>query len=397
MKLRKMIAILLAAVMLLCMLSACGSKGNDTGNANNNSNTNTPANSSSDNQGTDRTEPYRLGVMNSSGATVFEATSQALRSLCEAAGVELVTAESAGYDDQGMLTTYENLVAMGVDGVVCASFSEGPIRLLADLFEENDVDWFLANRQISDPDLKEYVFGKSNFVGNDHCNETDIAYEVVERLHKDYGVKNLAVIGLTQGDLNGDLRDKGITKACEDLGINFLTETRGVKDVTDITNAVEGIISSYPEMDGIFIVGGLVTNGALAGANQALVNHNMQDKVYIGMIDIAAGMEEFMGEGKPLKVVAGGNLVIDQVLAAVSMINHFNGVNADQTPYVINTRMMFITSPEDSVDYAEYYENPTRAMMNGDQWYDTLLGKSLDAMQSFVDNFTIAYAKSLNQ
>lgn len=388
MKMKKLISTLLACTMIVGLLAACGNKSTTESQKPNDPNTQ---------QSEQPTKTYRLGVMSSSGSTTFEATSKAIRSMCEAAGIELVTAESAGYDDQGMLTTYENLVAMGVDGVVCASFSEGPIRLMADLFEENDVDWFLANRQISDPDLKSYVFGKSNFVGNDYCNEVDIAYEMVARLHNDFGVNNLAVIGLTQGDLNGDLRDSGIAKACEELGVKLLTETRGISTVGDVTNAVEGIISSYPELDGIFIVGGLVTNGALAGANQALVNHNMQDKVSIGMIDIAAGMEEYMGEGKPLKVIAGGNLVFDQVLAAASMINHFNGVNADKAPYILSTRMMFITSPEDSVDYAEYYENPNRAMMNGNQWYDTLLGKSLDEMQSFVDNFTLAYAKSMNQ
>ena len=47
----------------------------------------------------------------------------------------------------------------------------------------------------------------------------------------------------------------------------MLTETRGIASAGDVTNAVEGIISSYPEVDGLFIVGGNVTNGALAGAS----------------------------------------------------------------------------------------------------------------------------------
>ena len=94
------------------------------------------------------------------------------------------------------------MINMGVDGVVAYTFSEGTIRLLADLFEENDVEWFLANRQISDPELKEYVFSKSKFVGNCFCDEQQMAYNIVEELNKDYGVENLAVIGLTQGDLN---------------------------------------------------------------------------------------------------------------------------------------------------------------------------------------------------
>lgn len=391
MKAKKLLSLILVGAMLLGMLAGCGS----TTETNVPASANDSAQTSSDDAA--ESKPYRLGLMGSSGTTTFDAATKSVQSLCDAAGIELVTVEMSGYDDEGMLTTYENLVALGVDGVVCCSFSEGPIRLMADLFEENEVDWFLSNRQISDPELKEYVFSQPHFVGNDYCAETDIAYEVVERLNKDYGVKNLAVIGLTQGDLNGDLRDTGIVKACEDLGVNLLTETRGISSVDDVTNAVEGIISSYPEMDGIFIVGGLITNGALAGANQALVNHNLQGKVSIGMIDIAAGMEEYMGEGKPLKVVAGGNLVMDNVLAAVALANHSKGINKESTPYILNTKMMFITSPEDSVDYAEYYENPDRPMLSGDQWSQTMLGKSLDEIQSFVDNFTIAYAKSMNQ
>lgn len=386
MKLKKLVSILLAGAMLIGLLSACG--GDKTGEE-----TKDPGQ-----QTAEPTEPYKLGMISlGNTSTAMVAASKSIQDLCDAAGVELVSVEMAGYDDQGVITSYENLLNMGVDGVVAFAISESPIRLIADLFEENEVDWFLTNRKISDPELEQYVYSQPHFVGNDYCSEKDNAYEVVRQLHEDYGVNNLAVIGLTQGDVNGDLRDQGIAEACKDLGVNLLTETRGVSAVADVTNAVEGIITSYPEVDGIFIVGGVVTNGALAGANQALVNHNMQDKVAIGMIDIAAGMDEYMGEGKPLKVVAGGNLVFDQVLAAVSMINHFNGVNADKTPYVLNTRMMFITSPEDSVDYSTYYENPDRPMLSGDQWSETLLGKDLDEIQAFVDNFTIAYAKSMNQ
>lgn len=386
MKLKKLVSTLLACTMIVGLLAACG--GDKTVESKN----------PDPQQSEERTEPYKLGMISLGNiSTSMVAASKSIQDMCDTAGVELVTVQIAGYDDQAILTSYENLLNMGVDGVVGIAISESPIRLLSDLFEEHEVDWFLTNRKISDPSLEEYVFGQPHFVGNDYCSEEDNAYELVKRLHEDYGVNNLAVIGLTQGDVNGDLRDKGINRACEDLGIKLLTETRGVAAVADVTNAVEGIISSYPEVDGIFIVGGLITNGALAGANQALVNHNMQDKVAIGMIDIAAGMEEYMGEGKPLKVVAGGNLVMDQVLAAASMINHLNGINTDKTPYVLNTRMMFITSPEDSVDFATYYENPDRPMLSGSQWNDTVLGKSLDEMQSFVNDFTIAYAKSMNK
>lgn len=397
---KKILSMALALTMLLGLLSGCGepqkSATSPAGDPNV-SQSSTPSQQRTAAPETTRTKPYRLGVLNLGAlSTTFKAATIAIEDMCKASEVELVLVEFAGgFGDEGFLTTYENMLDMGVDGVVVSTFSEGVIKLLADLFESRDVDWFLANRQISDPKLKEYVFSKANFVGNCFCDEEGIAYDIVEQMSKDNGVKNLAVIGLTQGDLNGDLRDKGIAAACKDNGINLLTETRGITTVGDISNAVEGIISSYPEVDGIFIVGGAMTTGALAGVNQALANHKLSDKVTIGMIDIATGMSEYMGDGKPLKIVAGGNLVLDYVFAAASMINQSNGINADKTPYVIDTNMMLVYTSEDAADYDKYCENTEVPIISGTKWYDTLLNQNLDAIQKFSDSFSIAQAKAL--
>ena len=260
MKMKRMLATLLAGAMMVSLRAACGS-GNTP-------ETKKPGNESQQSQSTERTEPYRLGWVDMSGyGTTYQAARTVLESMCQAAGnVELVPVQIAGGSD-GLQTTYENMINMGVDGILAVSFSEGSVRLLADLFEESDVDWFLVNRRLSDESLKEYVFSQSKLVGNEFCYEEETAYQMVKKLHEDYGVKNLAVIGLTQGDAAGDLRDQGLARACEEFGIKMLTETRGIASAGDVTNAVEGIISSYPEVDGLFIVGGNVTNGALAGAS----------------------------------------------------------------------------------------------------------------------------------
>ncbi len=391
MNMKKLLAALLACAMMAGVLSACGAAEEPKGDAN-------PGGASVENESNDRTEPYRLGYINMSGyGATFEAITTVLESMCDAAGVELVPVQMAGGGADGFITAYENLVNMGIDGVMASSSSEGQVRLIAELFEQNDVDWFLVNRRLSDSDLQEYVFSQSRLVGNEFCYEEETAYQVVKQLHEEYGMKNLAVIGLTLGDAAGDLRDQGIAKACEEFGVTLLTETRGISSASDVTNAVEGIITSYPEVDGFFIVGGSVTNGALAGASQALANHGMEDKVVIGMIDIASGMEEYMGEGKPLKVVAGGNLLMDWVISCSCMINYANGIDTDKTPYILNTSVMYVKTPEDAVDYSTYYENPTIPMMSGDQWYDTLLGKDVDTIQAFVDNYTLDYARSLSE
>ncbi len=342
---------------------------------------------------------YKIGMLDLSatGATAFLTADKTIRDLCETVGAEYVPVTLAGYDDASFITSFENMIDQGCDAVMVYTFSEGPISLVADMFEEAGVDWFLLNRRISDEALKEKVFSLDHFIGNCYCEEEENAHDMVIELNKELGVKNLAVIGLAQGDLNGDLRDKGIARACEESGVNLLTETRGIATVDDVTNAVEGIIATYPEVDGIFIVGGVVTTGALAGAAQALSNHGLSDKVSIAMVDISVGMSEYMGEGKPLKLVTGGNLIMDNILSAACIINHAMGINTENEPYIINTHMMSVRTIEDAEDYDEYCENPNNPVISGDLWYDTVVGKSVDDLSAFADTFSIDYAKSLHK
>lgn len=402
---KKYLAMLLSMIMVLGLLTGCGNTAPATSTpatasnpepAQNNEPAPAPQEADTPTVPTLH-EGYKLGVIDWSalGLPLYVAALEMEKDLCATTGAELVTTTLSGYDDAAFMAAYEYLIDQGCNGCVVTTFSEGPISLIADMMEEAGVDWFLANRQITDPDLKAKVFAMDHFVGNCFCSEEENAYDLVRQLHEDYGVKNLAVLGLTQGDLNGDLRDKGIERACEELGVTLLTETRGIKTVDDVTNSVEGIIASYPELDGIFIVGGTVTNGALAGAAQALANHNLSDKVSIAMIDFAGGMSAYMGEGQPLKIVAGGNTIMDILFSTTSLINHAMGQNIESEPYVINTRMMNIYSIEDANDYDEYVENTTIPMISGDNWYNTFIGKTVDEAQAFSDMFSIAYAKSL--
>lgn len=403
---KKFMAILLSAIMVIGLLTGCGSSAPAATTTTPAANDPAPANTGTEAPANDTPadsapslEGYKLGGIDltATGMTTFLTADTTMRDLCATVGAEYITATLPGYDDASFMAAYESLVDQGCNGIMVYTFSEGPISLIADMLEEAGVDWFLVNRRITDDALREKVFGLDSFVGNCYCDEEENAYNMVRELKEDLGVTNLAVIGLAQGDLNGDLRDKGIARACEDFGVTLLTETRGIETVDDVTNAVEGIIASYPEVDGIFIVGGVVTTGALAGAAQALSNHGLSDKVAIAMIDIAAGMSEYMGEGQPLRLVTGGNLVMDNVIGGVSMINHAMGVNVESEPYIINTHMMSIRTIEDAVDYDANCENPSVSVISGAKWYDTVLGKSVEEIAAFSDAFSIDFAKSLHE
>ena len=401
---KRFFAILLSLIMVAGLLTGCGSaapapaqtesapQAEDTGPAE-------PATETENVDASVSVEGYKLGGIDltATGMTTFLTANTTLKDMCDTVGAEYISAPLPGYDDAGFMSAFESLIEQGCNGVMVYTFSEGPISLLADMFEEAGVDWFLVNRRISDDSLREKVFSLDHFVGNCYCEEEQNAYDMVCELNQELGVKNLAVIGLAQGDLNGDLRDKGIARACEETGVNLLTETRGISTVDDVTNAVEGIIATYPEVDGIFIVGGVVTTGALAGAAQALSNHGLSDKVSIAMVDIAAGMSEYMGEGQPLRLVTGGNLVMDNIIGGASLINHAMGVNTGDEPYIINTHMMSIRTIEDAENFDAYCENPSLSVIPGEKWFDTVIGKSVDEISDFSSSFSIEVAKELHE
>ena len=377
----KLVSISLTSLMVVSLV-ACGGQSTTTpsegGTATTESTENTQSNAPA--------EKTVIGGIGSSLVSSFEAALINSNEIAKTYGIEFVSSELAGYDDQAFLTMYENMIDQGANALIVYTFSESALKLVADLCVERNVNFFIANRQITDPALKDYVYGLPNFLGTCFCDETQIAYDLVKEMAEDYGVKNLAVIGLQQGDINGDYRDTGINKACEDFGVNLLTETRGVTTVEDVTNAVEGMIASYPEMDGIFIVGGAVTPGALAGANQALANHGLEDKVSICLIDIENGMEQYMGEGKALKVCAGGNLSLDMILPMIWIANHAQGYHLDEEPVVLNTRMQLLRSAQDVVDFGEYCENTKTPIYTGNGW-DAVVGKSAKEIQEWVNNF----------
>ena len=323
---KKTIAAILAITMAMTTLAGCGqTKGAAS------SGRETAASAEVKSEG-DKEKVYKIGAITLGAADTPEnkAMLKANDTISEAAGIEIIYTQLGGYDDESLMTAYESLINQGVDALELLTLSENTLPLLKDLCEKNNVKFLVANRKMSD-EMRKIMFASPMFVGNEHADEVENAYAMVKELKEKYYIKNMAAIGLVQGDINGGYRDAGIAKACEEFGINLLTTTRGIVTTEDVTKSVEGLIASYPEMDSIFIVGGVVTNGALAGANQALVKHGLDKKIVIAMVDIAEGMKEYMDDG-PLKLVAGGNLMCDYIFGAILIANNLRGTPLSAEP-----------------------------------------------------------------
>lgn len=389
-RMKKLAAILLSASLVLGLLAGCGDGQKDPASG-------SPSPSGAQTAG-EPGKTIRIGniSMGAANSPTFRAMKLAVDTATEAAGFEYIPAELSEYGDEAFLAAYESLVSQDVDGVLCYALSETVLPLLADIFVKNNVKYFLPNRAISNQEILDQLFADGMCVGNDHADEYQTAYDLTQYLAEECGVKNLAVIGLTKGDTNGDNRDRGIEQACTDFGVTLLTETRGIVTTDDVTNAVEGLIASYPELDGLFIVGGAVTTGALAGATQALTNHKLQDKVSIAMVDIATGMGEYMDEG-PLKIVAGGNLIADYIFSTAILANELMGTPLSEEPIVLKTKMFYITSSAEAADYEKYIEGEVSPFTKEE--YQQLLFKftnpdvTLESVQELATNFSIESVK----
>ena len=169
------------------------------------------------------------------------------------------------------------------------------------------------------------------------------------------GVKNMAVLGLKKGDVSGDMRDAGMERAAKETGMKIVAETRDFATSGDATKAVESFIAAYPEMDGIFITGGAMTQGILQGTTKALDMHNKKGKVKIGMIDFTSGMEAEIDKGY-LYIVAGGNMVADPTFSCAMLINKVKGTPLSDKPLWLNIDFINLMTSEQTKNYFKYVE-----------------------------------------
>lgn len=336
---KKILLMMLGLTMVVGVLAGCSSQ------------TNKP-NQSEEGQTTDGEKPGFTIVV--SNAPVWVAIQKNVEAAAEAAGGKVLF-EAWDYSPEGLIVATEKLVAAGVDGFVFIPPADTVIPKLQSMCEEVGVPFVMPFRYIKDKDIKMAVETSPMYVANSYENDEEIAYDIVKHLHENEGANNLAVLGLTKGDISGDRRDVGIEQACEELGVNLLAVTRGIESGDDATKVVESFIASYPELDSIFIVGGAVTPGSLQGAVKALETHNLVGKVKIGMIDFATGMGEEFDKGA-LSISAGGNMVADPTLSAVALINKIKGTPLSDEPITLKINMSYCYNKEDSDNYDKYVE-----------------------------------------
>lgn len=347
---KKMIALLTSMTLVLStILMGCGSQKN-TGETKEQQ---TEEASSETAQTSDKLpEKFKIGVVIwSTTDDLGGASARLLNYASDIIGCEMVYNTNIS-SPESQITATENLIAAGCNAIAICNYSDDILPKITSLCEENEVYFTLIWRSISDPEVKEIVEASPYYLGNTCESEEETGYMMGESFHN-MGCENIAVITMEKGDATADARDAGFDRACDEFGMNRISEVRNnTLTAEETTKAVENFLASFPELDGIFVTGG--SNTILEGVIQALALHNKAGEVKVACIDFISDLDKYIEEGA-IDAISGGHFV-DPLFSYMLMVNKLTGTPLSDNCEQIDLNFINLQSPDDARNYYKYCE-----------------------------------------
>lgn len=347
---KKMIALLTSMTLVLStILMGCGSQKN-TGETKEQQ---IEEASSETAQTSDKLpEKFKIGVVIwSTTDDLGGASARLLNYASDIIGCEMVYNTNIS-SPESQITATENLIAAGCNAIAICNYSDDILPKITSLCEENEVYFTLIWRSISDPEVKEIVEASPYYLGNTCESEEETGYMMGESFHN-MGCENIAVITMEKGDATADARDAGFDRACEEFGMNRISEVRNnTLTAEETTKAVENFLASFPELDGIFVTGG--SNTILEGVIQALALHNKTGEVKVACIDFISDLDKYIEEGA-IDAISGGHFV-DPLFSYMLMVNKLTGTPLSDNCEQIDLNFINLQSPDDARNYYKYCE-----------------------------------------
>ena len=339
---KKKLISLIAALLALCMLAACGSTSSSA--APGSQAADTPADSTAAPANNDGGKTFKIGStwwdLGTHGVVGDAAKTAQLAG--QAIGFE--TAFNSGaleISPEAAIEAVENLIAGGCDGIVVINYTENCIVQIAKLCEENGVYFAQQYRTINDEEVAAQLENNPYYVGRVHEDEYGTAYKLVEEMAK-HGTSNVALISTNHGDVTNEARAQGYRDACADYNINILCEEWNTPSA-ELTDYATNVIMTYPELDGFLLNEcSFVPYVATAAEN---LNKTADDIVMVAT-DFGDDVYEYLENGM-LCAAAGGHHC-DTTFAMLLVYNALNGAySEDDYPIDIMNNMFIVTSAEE--------------------------------------------------
>ena len=364
MKMKRIIALFMAAVMVFSLAACSQETGGAQDAAGSGEETQSAADSEEAQPAADSEEStiskeaghFKIGTidMGSADATSAPLLNQ-LRTTVEAMGCEYVTATASEMSAEATIAAYQNLIAAGCDGII-VTYGQVNADMMAQMFDDAGVLWSTYwYHFVEGTDEYEAVMNSETFVSSTYEDDVNSAYWAASELGKK-GCKKFCMVGLPAGGVTANMRDEGIKKACEEYGMEILAEERDFSlTISSAGGATitERFLTAYPECDGILIAG--MTQFVLAGVVQTLEQAGKVGTIPISGIDFNEYQFDYF-DRSALNSIIGGHFC-GPTYSAILMINQLNGTPLTTDKVQIENMFIELNDPEEVQKYADWLEN----------------------------------------
>lgn len=361
---KKFIAIILSLVMVLSVFAGCSAEE-----------------SAGDGK-------YKVGVIlygkeDTLGGRIYSLLNDAAKALdCE------ITFALGDFDPTTQLTSAENLIAAGCDGIIVLPLSEIASQKIGQLCKEREVYFGLLLRTITDPDIDAEVRANPYFVGNILGDDMGNAKELTRILIEEYGCKNLCTYYVAEGSSLAQ-RNEGIRTALGEYGGVQLSEATCPSDsnMAPVAGVTQNFVNTNKDLQGIISAAG--SSGIGETICSTLQTMSAQGVKY-ACFDTFDGMVDAFNSGY-LSVVCGGQAPACIYLFSM-LYNAMDGHKLTETGKELRMTYIFIRSAQEAENFLNYIDNPEVAIYSAEEIKNMTVRYNAsfnwDALQQVMDDYT---------
>lgn len=297
-------------------------------------------------------ESKTVGFVNLSvSGSVFGPCYGIIEDAVQAAGDTLITDIGASAPED-QITSVQNVISGGSKGIVMVNFTEDCLPKIAQMCEENQVYWVHYDRDVVNPEVKEFLENSEYYCGRVFVDETYVAQRSLEECQAN-GITKVAIIGPATGDTSTDTRDNYFQEHAAEYGIEVVADVRDVTDATSAKDAVSNICASHPDVEVIYCISASDSRGE--GCISALNSLGLGGgKVKLITVDFMDSMQEALEDGTIL--CAFGGTYTTAMFGSLLMLNAIEGnvLKENGEPLVATMNYIELHSVDDLNDYYTY-------------------------------------------
>ncbi len=386
---KKLLSGVLAVVLAVGSLAGCGSSG--SASKTESESTSSTESAAGEVSTSSESKPYRLAIgLTDSGATMFSLMSNNIKAYVEATGGEVVFQGGVAASADATIQFVENQIAARADGIIIVPPSDSVLPTVCSLCEEAGVYWGITFRTVMDEEVKALIESSKYYVGNCYEDEYTTGYRIMSNMN-DQGIKKVAIISQAKGNTTTDLREEGARKACEDFGMEIVAEVRDLGQASDATVAAESFLSSYSDLDAIFIVGTTGT-GMHEAVAKAIEANGSVDTVKLATVDFPDAMVELFENNELITCSGIPSWGYDPYMISIVLANQCMENPISEDPVSLTCTMFDINDLETAKAWSSkfgsadtlYYDTSTMA-----ETFNKANNSALteESMQQAIDDF----------